>query len=147
MVKARAVLMDLFYFVMPSAPAQQIHHLGVDLDPSSLPFRYLINSTKYIGERKEFLRVIDLQDSKSASLLIRDSPPHYLFWGAGQIRVAMSDDPNTWPNEGDLFITPRADMFDSLGVESGPPPLKLSTGDYLFMYVVGAVVAYCSLPF
>lgn len=75
-----------------------------------------------------------IQDSKSASLLIRDSPPHYLFWGAGQIRVAMSDDPNTWPNEGDLFITPRADMFDSLGVESGPPPLKLSTGDYLFIY-------------
>lgn len=32
------------------------------------------------------------RDSKSGALLIRPSPPHYLYWGAGVIHLATSDD-------------------------------------------------------
>lgn len=32
------------------------------------------------------------------------------------------------------FITPRADNFDNDLVESGPPPLRLSDGNYLFLH-------------
>jgi hypothetical protein len=32
------------------------------------------------------------------------------------------------------FITTRADHFDTDLVESGPPPLKLADGNYLFFY-------------
>eukprot|EP00048_Salpingoeca_helianthica_P017562 m.237841 g.237841 ORF g.237841 m.237841 type:complete len:359 (-) comp21437_c0_seq1:27-1103(-) len=74
------------------------------------------------------------QNSKSAALLLRDHGPHYLFWGAGEIRVTTSNDPATWANIGDVLIAPRKTMFDSAGVESGPPPLRLASGDYLFIY-------------
>jgi predicted GH43/DUF377 family glycosyl hydrolase len=30
--------------------------------------------------------------SKSGALLIRDKPPHYLYWGAGVIHVTSSED-------------------------------------------------------
>eukprot|EP01105_Mastigella_eilhardi_P025331 TRINITY_DN6866_c0_g1_i2.p1 TRINITY_DN6866_c0_g1~~TRINITY_DN6866_c0_g1_i2.p1 ORF type:complete len:241 (-),score=40.28 TRINITY_DN6866_c0_g1_i2:98-820(-) len=77
----------------------------------------------------------ELQGSKSGALLIRDQPPNYLYWGAGEIRVAASDDPLVWPSAGgDMFLQPRANMFDSMGVESGPPPLKLQDGNYFFIY-------------
>jgi len=33
---------------------------------------------------------------KSGALLIRDSPPHYLISGAGQINIAKSDDLLKW---------------------------------------------------
>lgn len=33
-----------------------------------------------------------------------------------------------------LLITPRPNMFDSVLVESGPPPLKLTNGNYFFIY-------------
>lgn len=35
---------------------------------------------------------------------------------------------------GEIFIETREDHFDSKLVESGPPPLQLSNGDYLFFY-------------
>ncbi len=35
---------------------------------------------------------------------------------------------------GSVLISPRDDHFDSKLVESGPPPLLLSNGDYLFFY-------------
>lgn len=76
----------------------------------------------------------NIQGSKSAALLLRNPGPHYLFWGAGSIHVAKSYNPLVWPDPGSLFIDTRESMFDSAGVESGPPPLLLSTGDYLFIY-------------
>ncbi|KAH3731698.1 family 43 glycosylhydrolase [Pelomyxa schiedti] len=76
----------------------------------------------------------DQQGSKSGALLIRESGPHYLFWGAGEVRVTTSKDPTVWPSIGDMFLQPRADNFDSQGVESGPPPLLLSDGNYFFIY-------------
>ena len=75
-----------------------------------------------------------LQNTKSAALLLRDSPPHYLFWGDHDIRVTTSADPTVWTDTGSILLSPRTDKFDSQLVESGPPPLRLSTGDYLFFY-------------
>lgn len=74
------------------------------------------------------------QNSKSGALLLRSSGPHYLFWGDSSIRVTQSSDPKHWPDIGEVILSPRADSFDSKLVESGPPPLTLSTGDYLFFY-------------
>jgi predicted GH43/DUF377 family glycosyl hydrolase len=74
-----------------------------------------------------------VQDSKSGAILRRQQPPHYLYWGAGVISLATSSDLVSWTNQQALFV-PRPTMFDSSLVESGPPPLPLSTGDYLFIY-------------
>jgi len=80
------------------------------------------------------------KNSKSAALLLKsnvDSVPlstNYLFWGDHDIRVTSSDDLTHWESIGDIIISPRSDHFDSLLTESGPPPLLLSSGDYLFFY-------------
>jgi len=75
-----------------------------------------------------------VSNSKSAALLLRKEPPHYLIWGDHDIRIAKSDDPLSWPDIGEYLIQVRADNFDSQLVESGPPPMELSNGDYLFFY-------------
>lgn len=78
------------------------------------------------------------QNSKSAALLVpekkSEEDKYYLFWGDHDIRVTSSSDPKTWADIGTILISPREDHFDSKLVESGPPPLLLSTGDYLFFY-------------
>ena len=76
-----------------------------------------------------------LPGSKSGALLLRAPPaPHLLLWGDGVVRAAASRDPAAWPDPGPVLLAPRPGRFDSLLVESGPPPLRLSTGDYLFFY-------------
>ena len=72
-----------------------------------------------------------VQGSKSAALLIRDAGPHYLLWGDSSIRITNSSDPTSWPDIGEVLLAPRPGQFDSKLVESGPPPLKLSNGNYL----------------
>lgn len=74
------------------------------------------------------------QNSKSAALLLRDDGKNFLLWGDSVIRIANSTDLLSWKDEGHILISPRPDHFDSKLVESGPPPMKLSTGDYLFLY-------------
>lgn len=74
------------------------------------------------------------QNSKSGALLLHSSSENYLFWGDSSIRVAQSDDPSVWSDIGEIFIETRSDNFDSKLVESGPPPIQLSNGDYLFIY-------------
>lgn len=76
-----------------------------------------------------------IQGSKSGALLLRDSGPNFLFWGDSSIKVCNSTDPTQWPADGGrVFIETRPDSFDSKLVESGPPPLQLLNGDYLFFY-------------
>jgi len=75
-----------------------------------------------------------IQGSKSGALLLRDTPPHYLLWGDTDIRITKSNNPLSWPDPGQILLSPRKNMFDSQLVESGPPPLLLSTGDYIFFY-------------
>jgi predicted GH43/DUF377 family glycosyl hydrolase len=94
--------------------------------------------TKNPFERDSWVRLGPVfpqyQNSKSGAILIRDSPPHYLFWGDSDIRVAKSDNITIWKDIGEIFLSPRPDKFDSKLVESGPPPLRLSNGNYLFLY-------------
>eukprot|EP01051_Picozoa_sp_SAG22_P002378 SAG22_NODE_104_length_20159_cov_5.877517_17_plen_230_part_00 len=74
--------------------------------------------------------------SKSGALLIRETGPHYLIWGAGTISIAASDDLLNW-SEGTRFITETAfaaAAHQNDGVEAGPPPLPLSNGHYVFFH-------------
>lgn len=49
--------------------------------------------------------------------------------------LAKSDDLITFENlPGEPFLSTRADHFDSALVESGPPPLLLDDGNYIFFY-------------
>jgi predicted GH43/DUF377 family glycosyl hydrolase len=64
---------------------------------------------------------------------------HYLFWGdssspPGGIGIATSQDGIHWNDTGDYLMQIRNDSFDSNLVESGPPPLQLSSGDFLFVH-------------
>lgn len=69
--------------------------------------------------------------SKSGALLLQDEAPHYLYWGAGTIRVTSSTDLNKW-TPGTAFI--NGTLWGNRKVESGPPPMILSTGDYVFFH-------------
>ena len=76
-------------------------------------------------------------DTKSGALLIRDEPewlrgavgPHFLYWGVGTIHVTSSYNLTSW-TPGQEFITNTA--WGNPNVEAGPPPLRLSTGDFVF---------------
>ena len=51
--------------------------------------------------------------SKSAALLLRPQAPHYLLWGDTVIRIANSSNVTSWPDVGEIILTPRPDYFDS----------------------------------
>jgi hypothetical protein len=72
--------------------------------------------------------------SKSAALLLRPSLPHYLIWGAGHISLAVSNDLFNWTTVDEAYILPRQGFFDDLLVESGPSPLLLEDGNYIFFH-------------
>eukprot|EP01125_Pyxidicula_operculata_P008172 TRINITY_DN2763_c0_g1_i2.p1 TRINITY_DN2763_c0_g1~~TRINITY_DN2763_c0_g1_i2.p1 ORF type:complete len:311 (+),score=54.98 TRINITY_DN2763_c0_g1_i2:63-995(+) len=79
--------------------------------------------------------------SKSGALLIRDDVPsskHYLIFGDSSIvpglQIATSTDLINWDVKPGIFLPIRKDSFDSVLVESGPMPLRLSDGNYLFIY-------------
>eukprot|EP01103_Thecamoeba_quadrilineata_P010783 TRINITY_DN2421_c0_g1_i2.p1 TRINITY_DN2421_c0_g1~~TRINITY_DN2421_c0_g1_i2.p1 ORF type:complete len:334 (-),score=42.42 TRINITY_DN2421_c0_g1_i2:204-1103(-) len=72
--------------------------------------------------------------SKSGALLIREELPHYLFWGDSSICIANTTNLINYTNTGECLLTPRQNYFDSTLVESGPPPLPLSDGNYIFLY-------------
>jgi predicted GH43/DUF377 family glycosyl hydrolase len=79
----------------------------------------------------------EIQNSKSGALLLRNKEvgPHFLYWGDSSIKITSSFDAAHWPADGGkVFIETRADYFDSKLVESGPPPLELLNGDYIFFY-------------
>ncbi|KYQ92099.1 hypothetical protein DLAC_06938 [Tieghemostelium lacteum] len=91
----------------------------------------------------------DIFWSKSAGLLYREEEVlQYLFYGDTDIFIAVSEnliDYQTLFNEttGDrvtLFET-RDDYFDSVLVESGPEPLQLSDGNWLYLYNSGEQVS------
>ena len=73
--------------------------------------------------------------SKSGALLVgsvAEARPHYLLWGAGTIRVTNSSDLTRWPSPGSVLLTRT--LWGNPHVEAGPPPLRLSTGDWLFFF-------------
>ena len=72
--------------------------------------------------------------SKSGALLISEDfteVPHFLYWGAGTISIANSTDILKW-DAGVEFISQT--LWGNDKVEAGPPPMKLSTGDYVFFH-------------
>lgn len=75
--------------------------------------------------------------SKSGAIIFRDEEnlPPVLLWGDTNITYAVADsvDSMNFTNIKTIIGT-RNDHFDSILVESGPPPLKLSDGNYLFIY-------------
>ena len=91
-----------------------------------------------------------MMGSKSAALLIGTNNTHHLLWGDTVIRIANSTNLTHWPDIGTVLLAPRPDRhcltqphttahvmscsFDTTLVESGPNPMLLSTGDYLFVY-------------
>jgi predicted GH43/DUF377 family glycosyl hydrolase len=79
--------------------------------------------------------------SKSGALLLRNSPaePSFLIFGDSSllpgIQLAKTTDLLTYDIISNfIFLGTRAQRFDSALVESGPPPLQLSTGDWFFVY-------------
>ena len=79
----------------------------------------------------------EIQNSKSGALLIgeKGEGSHHLYWGDSSIKIATSNDLLVWPSDGGrVFLEIRDDHFDSKLVESGPPPLQLLNGDYIFFY-------------
>eukprot|EP00440_Ansanella_granifera_P054902 gb/GFBE01059516.1/.p1 GENE.gb/GFBE01059516.1/~~gb/GFBE01059516.1/.p1 ORF type:complete len:389 (+),score=77.20 gb/GFBE01059516.1/:1-1167(+) len=82
-----------------------------------------------------------VRGSKSAALLVEDDrtqPDYgtsYLYWGDSMIRLLKSSNASSWSRSDEKdFIKVRPDGFDSNLVESGPPPLKLRDGNWLFFY-------------
>lgn len=100
--------------------------------------------------------------TKSAALVLRESPPHYLFWGAGEIALAVSDDLVNFTTVNPGFIQARAGNFDSWIVEAGPSPMAssfcvsayllpaheqvLSDGNLLFFYNSANDTQHCYNP-
>lgn len=72
--------------------------------------------------------------SKSGALLIYNATMKYLFFGDKNITIATTTDMKTYVDTKINLITPRENYFDSELVESGPEPIKLSDGNYLFLY-------------
>lgn len=68
---------------------------------------------------------------KSGALLIRETGPHYLISGAGQIHIAQSDNLLNW-TLGPLFISKT--LWGNPNVEAGPPPMRLADGNYVFFH-------------
>jgi predicted GH43/DUF377 family glycosyl hydrolase len=69
------------------------------------------------------------EGSKSGAMLIRNEGAHFLYWGAGKIHLAQSKSLTKW-KPGSVFINDTA--WGNPYVEAGPPPMQLSTGDYIF---------------
>jgi len=79
----------------------------------------------------------DIAWSKSGAVLFRDEEnlPPVLIWGDDHITYAVAESiDNIKFKNVKTLIEVRSDHFDSVLVESGPPPLKLSDGNYLFIY-------------
>lgn len=119
-------------------PATGLYHLFYTCYGAPGPF--LCHATTgdptapYPGAWTRLGAVNGIKDSKSAALLVRPAPPHYLLWGAGVIHLAVSEDLLNFTTVNSSWIVPRPEAFDSDLVEAGPPPLPLSDGNLLFFY-------------
>jgi len=83
----------------------------------------------------------DIFWTKSGALLIRGEQqdqhyyyPHLLFFGDSDIQIAVTSDLLHYNVTNRYLVSRRQDSFDSELVESGPEPLQLSDGNYLFLY-------------
>jgi predicted GH43/DUF377 family glycosyl hydrolase len=72
---------------------------------------------------------------KSATLYIPNNDTSYLFYHEiGRIYVASTSDFINYKELNKTLLEYRPDKFDSFIVETGPEPLQLSDGNFLFLY-------------
>ncbi|GIQ81610.1 mannoside phosphorylase [Kipferlia bialata] len=57
----------------------------------------------------------------------------WLLWGDSSISIATTEDMVNYTNH-KTVISPRPGMFDDHLCESGPPPMRLSDGNWFFLY-------------
>jgi predicted GH43/DUF377 family glycosyl hydrolase len=86
-----------------------------------------------------------------ASLLLRETPPHYAFVGnsntANSIGLATSMDGLNWTLVSpDPWMAGRPGMWDSCGVAAAAQPERLSDGNYLFLYNIDTGFPYHPSP-
>eukprot|EP00128_Syssomonas_multiformis_P002688 Colp12_sorted_trinity150504_noHs@22432 len=80
----------------------------------------------------------ELAASRGGALLLRDAPPHYLYYSESNddegLKVAQTMDLQSFVPLKGIFLPKREGSFDALKIESGPAPLLLSDGNYLMIY-------------
>ena len=72
------------------------------------------------------------QLGKSAALLVRETGPHYAFFGIPAINMARSHDLVKWENITWNWMI-NDDDFSGF-IEAGGPPVRMEDGNYLFSY-------------
>lgn len=72
--------------------------------------------------------------SKSGSLLIHNSTHRYLFFNDSNIFIGRTTNLLNFTLTNEFLLETRSTHFDSELVEAGAEPLKLSDGNYLFLY-------------
>jgi predicted GH43/DUF377 family glycosyl hydrolase len=74
--------------------------------------------------------------SKSGAFFVDDSGGGHLIFGDSKLQYAVSvnADHTAWKIVNDTFLQTRQGMFDSELVEAGPTPMRLPSGNWLFIY-------------
>ena len=117
-----------------------LFYTAVEQGEGELFARLALATTKNIQDKSSWIRrgpiVPMFRWSKSGALLLRDDTtgPHYLIWGDDMLRMAVTEDLIKYRTFPTPFLKTREDHFDSHLVESGPPPLRMVDGNYLFIY-------------
>ena len=78
-------------------------------------------------------RMFENNQTKSGSLLIMPKPPHFLFYGAFPVLLATTMDLKSWTQLPGVLLPQRAGSWDA-GMETGPMPMKLSDGNFVFVF-------------
>jgi len=76
---------------------------------------------------------------RNGCLLLRNSPPHYAIFGEGPgplpgIGIASTMDLRSYTTLNATWLLPLGAAEDEIKLEAATPPVRLSTGDYLFFY-------------
>ncbi|KAL0234594.1 hypothetical protein PCE1_001630 [Barthelona sp. PCE] len=74
------------------------------------------------------------KNSTGGSVVLNGNNVVGMIWGDGSLYWSYSDDMIHWTNETKPWLSPRKNFFDSEFIYPGPPPIKLSDGNYLFLY-------------
>ena len=95
------------------------------------------NKSSSCWRRHGLINPSTLPHGKSGALLLRPNARPLLWWGEGVIALATSVNGSArgpYESISSAWMQPRPGHFDASLVEVGPPPLRLSTDDYLFLY-------------
>lgn len=76
---------------------------------------------------------------RNGCLLLRDDAPHFAIFGEGPdplpgLGIATTTDLRTYTTVNSTWLLPLGTAENEIKLEAGTPPVRLSTGDYLFFY-------------